>query len=282
MTPKDALGGTHEVTVDVNNLRRLDKPAAFKPKKLHPLEIVDGLPCQNIEIDAIAKNIAMTSAIHMLRWLMFNAYPATVVNTVAKPGVIEVGKPGIHVSNVGTPGKLPIILQARAQRDFKSGQLVLVPYSSDVVEKTNDTVFHTARSQDAFHPAMIPHVELTVRYGCGDRRKASTNSAWKHIPFLICSPLLAGKAIDNRDKVTHDLPPFWAVLSAASTTSYSNMALKTLVLPDAGYDDGHATTGQGVPKKNKSTSFSVEVPVLHNVKAIHKGELLSRALVHPP
>ena len=126
-----------------------------------------------------------------------------------------------------------------------------------------------ARSQGVVHEALLSQVKLNVFAGQADRRRKSDAQAVKTTPFVIHSPLLAGKALKNRYACVENLAPFWAVLRA-EPGSFHNMELTSAIFRDAGVD----LKGGNFPKIPQAVAFSVELPILRNVSPISKGDVL--------
>ena len=154
-------------------------------------------------------------------------------NVAATAGVERV-----RVSRLSDDGKLPFILQLRAEEAFKKGSLVLTPAYGELLPHDADVAHHleTARSQGVLHAAMLSHVEVKVVAAGGDRRRSEERAQPRVSPFVMCSPLLAGKAAKNRADCMKNLAPFWALLQRPGPRASQNMELDVIVFRDPGFD----------------------------------------------
>ena len=176
----------------------------------------------------------------------------------------------VTVSRLSDQGKLRCILQARALHAFKKGSLILAPAYGELLPKDSDTKLQLARSQGVVHTAMFSHVEVKVVAAIGDRRRTAESREGKETPFVIGSPLLAGKAPRNRDVCMENLAPFWALLRCAGNRASHNMELDTMVFRDPGFETKAGT----YPQIPKGVEWTVQMPIARNVCHISKGEVL--------
>ena len=117
---------------------------------------------------------------------------------------------------------------------------------------------------------MLSHVEVQVVTANCDRRRTAESREGKVTPFVIGSPLLAGKAPKNRDGCMENLAPFWALLRCGGNTASHNMELDTMVFRDPGF----AIKAGTYPQIPKGVEFTVEMHIARNVSHISKGEVL--------
>ena len=159
-------------------------------------------------------------------------------------------------------------LQVRALQSFKTGALVLTPAFGQLLPANADADLQLGRSHGALHEAMLSHVKLNVLAvrRDGPRKDRSV----KTTPFVIHSPLLAGKSQRLRDACVENLTPFWAVLRCAGPRSCHNMELDSTIFGDPGMD----IKGGSFPKTSHAAAFNVELPILRNVSPIKKGDVL--------
>ena len=164
------------------------------------------------------------------------------------------------------------ILQVRAKEDIKKGSLFLAPAYGEPSQKNKESQLELAKRQGVVHAAMLSHVEVRV-VSKGVRSQKPTDQERtqpKVTPFVIGSPLLAGKANKARETCMANLAPFWALLGCAGPRADDNMELDTVVLRDTGFDNKM----NDYPKLKKGVGFTVHIPIARNVSHIKKGEVL--------
>ena len=119
---------------------------------------------------------------------------------------------------------------------------------------------------------MLSHVEVRV-VSKGVRSQKPTDQERtqpKVTPFVIGSPLLAGKANKARETCMANLAPFWALLGCAGPRADYNMELDIVVLRDTGFDN----KSSDYPKLRKGVGFTVHLTITRNSDHIKKGEVL--------
>jgi len=170
----------------------------------------------------------------------------------------------VSVCLLNQKDKLPYMLQARAEADFKKGELVLTPSGGRLYGGAAGGAIDARQNTKVVHGAMLAHVPLKVRL------VAKTSQHAEKI-FLVASPLHAAKIAKDRETCLDNLSPFWAVCRSAGTKQEHNMELETAVFEDQGL---LIKTGS-YPKLPKGSRFNVEIGVLRNVKRIAKNDLLT-------
>ena len=126
-------------------------------------------------------------------------------------------------------------------------------------------------SQGVVHEAMLTDVKLKVFSGQKDRRRKAGAEKTRTSLFALRSPLLVGgKSLKGRDECLQNVAPFWAVLRCAGPRAAHNMEFDSVVMGDAGF---HMLSGK-YAKMPQGVQFSVDFPILRNVRCIDKGEVL--------
>ena len=179
----------------------------------------------------------------------------------------------VEILGFAAAGKLPYVFQARATKDLKKGELVLVPYSKCDEMFTSDD----AKVQKLPAPGKVTHELLTTRASivvrAGGKKKPGKTSqppaATEH--FVVPSPLLAGATQKARLTAAENLSPFWAVPKALDEAT-PNMGMDTVVvemlLPKP-------LAGPKISSLQQAQKWSVEIPVMVNTKKLSKGDVLA-------
>jgi hypothetical protein len=245
----------------VDELRAVTKvkevKAIIHPSLQEPVQTLDKYDydlCESVFTRAVAE--------HILLWAHIS---------------VQTGVEQLSISRLSADGKLPLTLQVRALEPFKKGALVLAPALGELLQADAEADSRLARSQGVVHEALLSHVKLNVYAGQMDRRRKSDTKAVKTTPFVIHSPLLAGKSQKNRSACVENLAPFWAVLRCAGTSSWHNMELDSATLSDPGFE----LKGGSFPKIPQTAGFRVELPILRNVSPISKGDVLCLPFLLP-
>ena len=181
---------------------------------------------------------------------------------------------GVTVSIISDPGKLPFILQVRANIPFKKGTLLLAPAHGELLRKDSDAgrefvQRHGPNQSQVVHPAMLSHVELDVMTGSNDLRVKGIHDG-KKSKWLLYSPLLAGKNKNNREDCLENIAPFWSLLNCSGPAVIHNMELESMSFKDMGFD----SRVPAFPKMQKGAVFTVELPIARNISHISKGDIL--------
>ena len=176
----------------------------------------------------------------------------------------------VEVTMVGPSGTLPFKMEVKAMRDFKKGELVLVPFGATPTPKEDAHFGH----DEKILGAMLSRASVSARA----LKKPSKNdegceAAPAHGTFWIGSPLLQGKSPKHRLTCCENLAPFWAIPQTARADD--NMLLETMIFEVPGFVPLHSIThAQKFPNLARGNKFMMEVDVMRNSKRIASGELL--------
>ena len=187
----------------------------------------------------------------------------------------------VEVSRISDEGKVSFILQVRAKEDIKKGSLCLAPAYGEISQNNQDAQRELAKKDGVVHAAMLSHVEAKVVSKDVRSQKPRSKEDVRTVedqertqpkvtPFVIGSPLLAGKATKARETCMENLAPFWALLGCAGPRADYNMELDTVVLRDTGFDN----KSSDYPKLRKGVEFTVHLVIARNSTLIKKGEVL--------
>ena len=247
-------------TVPADGLRPVPKSKEPPKVSLHPSLRDPGTTLGPYNFDDAALFCEKAAAAHMILWAHSSGIKA-----------VE----GVTVSLISDPGKLPLILQVRANVAFKKGALLLAPAHGELLRKDSDAGRDFVQRNgpnpqtQVVHPAMLSHVELDVMTGSIDLRvrggQDGTKSKW-----LLYSPLLAGKNKNTRDDCLENIAPFWSLLRCSSSAVPHNMELESMSFKDGGFD----SRVPAFPKLQKGSVFTVQLPIARNISYISKGEIL--------
>ena len=175
----------------------------------------------------------------------------------------------VRVTLLSEPGKLPYLLQARAERPFGKGELVLTPYGGELqLRRTTD--------MGTFSPdAKVLHESLPA---------SAVFSVWGHssapgrarqtlpgVSFVLGSPLFQGKAQKSRETCYANLAPFWAVARCGRAQARTNSMIYGYTTFDVPSPKPH----EGLKWPTETKKWHARIPVLRNVKKLVKGDLLS-------
>jgi hypothetical protein len=171
------------------------------------------------------------------------------------------------------PETLPLILQARVKKAWKTGTLALSPLGWLVDDNTENRLLLSQKSP--IHCSMMKHVEIAVTQ-VTDRRGAKIAEKEKPIinNFLVMSPAMNYKKPAQRTSCLENLSPFWAVLGCVGQRATYNMELQIMSFRDNPYD---VHSGGNFPKLPPGVHLEVRLPVLRNCSNVAAGEVLCMA-----
>ncbi len=202
-----------------------------------------------LDSEALGQTMSMSTAQRVLSLLQLSAWECTA---------------GVCVYFFNEAGKLPFVLQARATRDFKKGELFLVPYSAASVFRDDDIELRKlTATKNVIHEMLISRVALTVHGSC--------KSAKAHVEdsFIIPSPLWHAKVAKDRLSASSTVSAYWAVLRTHDESA-ANMLVETLSVD---VPNVTAIGGAKLPA-TKGHKWSVSVAAMRNSQKISKGDVL--------
>jgi len=270
---KDKAHTTHSYQVLVDELRPV--PKSIKEPEVnapHPTRQSGGVALNGYDYEACE----MDSTKFMLHHLIMSLH----VRSINSVECVKVYKLNEH-------GGLPIILQAQATRAFKKGQLTLSPLGTIMADTDFDQHWqryhqprlgvvkaHQGPGRKVIHWSMMKYVKVTASL-TNDKRKASTAAA-AATHYYVINPLMAQlQAVSGwdrpaRESCLQNISPFWAVLGCADHKSSHNVELQVTTFRHQGFD----ATSARFPRLPPGTRFQGEVPIIRNVCAIEKNEVL--------
>ena len=239
----------------VDDLRPVSKIKVVKETKvLHPSLQIDGTALDSYDYEFCEKGVKLCTAQNLLTSLHCRSIQS-----------VE----DVLLYRLSKEDSLPIILQARAKRQFKKGTLILSPLGTVVEDDAENRALLDKRN--IINDSMIKHVEITVGLSVDKRKnKSCTPESSDIMKFLVMSPALDGRKQASRSSCLQNLAPFWAVLGCAGPRAIHNMELEIMSFREHPYE---ATSGN-FPKLAAGAFFSVRVPVLRNCSNIEEGEVL--------
>ena len=175
--------------------------------------------------------------------------------------------------------KLPIALQVTCTSDegYKPGHLVLFPYVHDPMRlDSKETEVALEHNNGTVHEHMLDHVRVVVKSSekkCRGKRAEPNQEQKSDHPFILFSPVLAGKELRNRKAALRNVPPFWALPQAGRPGRITNMKLVTMTvtIPPCVPTDGSPMKGV---KFSSTFATTVDLPIAINTKMVRKGDLL--------
>ena len=263
--------------VPLDDLRRMPKPPQEKEKqkKRHPTLLEEGGVL--LSEYQFAENSELFSRVALQNALM-QAHMTTVNALVSRDSPGHVDLLGVQCFSEKTADgsyKLPITLQARALIPVdKAKSLFLFPHTEDILSCCKETDILLEKRQSNVDGAMLAHVPCSAQLKGKKRRRAGEEGESEPPTrrFKLVSPVVGAKDQKKRQDALTNLPPFWALLGAATTHATSNMQLSTmLVSVPACTNEGDQTS------KFKFASQAVtrvELPFAFNTKPIAKGDVL--------
>ena len=193
----------------------------------------------------------------------------------------------VHV--MSEQDKLPYMLQVRAKRAFKTGELVFVPFGKalsvanpeDVIlpdkRRLGDprTVIHEAHEIEA---AAIMSIVFPAAPKKGPKKsKTSTMTAEEDtdklpddVSIIVQSPLSCGKAPKLRDECLRDLSPYWAVSKSVSLQGGNVIIQRTTLVISP---PTHSASSSKMP--TMAHKVSMDLMVMRNNQPIEAGELIT-------
>ena len=176
-------------------------------------------------------------------------------------------------------GKLPYKFQVRLGGDvaMKKGELVLVPYGTSIVAKTEtDKMGTLVRTEAIVHESLRAAAPLAcvatepvdARTKEAKRRKTESEPTYRQ-DYYVLSPLLQGKALSQRQQAYGNLAPYWAVPRCGrACAADNNMSLVEVGL-EIPHLKGDYTTGV-----SKALLHSVIFTAMVNTKTVRPGDAL--------
>ena len=126
------------------------------------------------------------------------------------------------------------------------------------------------------HEHMLDHVRVVVKSSekkyRGKRAEPNQEQKSDH-PFILFSPVLAGKELRNRKAALRNVPPFWALPQAGRPGRITNMKLVTMTVTIPPCVPTDESPMKGV-KFSSTFATTVDLPIAINTKMVRKGDLL--------
>ena len=196
---------------------------------------------------------------------------------------------GVELNLMSEIGKIPIVAQARATKDFKKGELVLVPYGGEIKPKVKDAgafVNKPTHKGNTVHEALLGILEGKVRGVKGkcsgqepldaDNIFVSDKAGFSHC-YSIASPLLKarqGSGSSDNEELFERAAPFWAVLRTPVAHDSANGAPNMILSMEAFEANGYAPVAGKFPKFERGCKLVVEIPIMRNTRRIEKDDQL--------
>ena len=275
--PAQGVRAAFNLDVPLEDLKRLPKPPQEKEKqtKRHPTLLEEGgVPLSEynfVENSELFSRVALQNA-------LMQSHMSSVNALVSRDSPGHVDFLGVQCfSEKTTDGsfKLPITLQARALRAVdKAKSLFLFPHTEDILSCCKETDIFLEKRASNVDRAMLAHVPCSAQLKGKKRRRAGEEgeSEPPTCRFKLVSPVVGAKDQKNRQDALTNIPPFWALLGAATTHATSNMQLSTMLVSVPA-----CTTEGDQTSKFKFASQAVsrvELPFAFNTKPIAPGDLL--------
>ena len=165
-------------------------------------------------------------------------------------------------------GKIPFKMEARADRDFKKGELVLAPFGTKLVRAEAEEAIKTVQDPKVVDEALLSRATATMRAKTSKRQDGAEGLGLQ-ATFWIGSPLLLGKTPKSRESCCENLAPFWAV--QRPPRAVDNMLLESVHFEVPGLV---AVPAQSYPCMKKGNKFLCELQIMRNSKKVSKGDLL--------
>ena len=160
---------------------------------------------------------------------------------------------------------MPIVLQARAERPFKKGTLVLSPLGAvELDDEATAYQLQRPKNRKIVHASMLRYAEASVGRPLVERRMGADHRK----TYMVMSPLLCDGKQDGHKKCLQNLSPFWAVLGTPGVEAPHNMEPEVMVFREQQF----ASTCW--PSIVSAASFQARVMILRNAKPIEKDEVL--------
>ena len=190
---------------------------------------------------------------------------------------------GVVIEQVGKAEVAPIKLRLKTTRDFKAGELILVPHlgrftSSMFLQKTSSLcVKYQEADKQEMHASSLPQAFVRVVSQEQGKKRGKGEETWQEEAiqetFFANSPLfMTRKGIKDRNPVTTNLNPFWA-LARSLETAEVNMRMQPFIVklepPKKVFADSIKW-----PSPLKGPMFSVSVQVAVNSRRLGIGEYL--------
>ena len=222
------------------------KVRPVEPALTSPDDVVETLPQYDTESTLLP--FCSSFAGWALHWAM------TAAQDVARD---------VSVLLLSEKGKLPYMFKVVANEEFKKGELVLPPSAGGLCRPDANAVVEASRKHKGImHAAMKSSASLNVNI-------SAKNTKTIEKEFVVLSPLHQGKSEKLRQTCYDNMPPYWAVCSAAASSSAANMEVDTVVL-----SDGLSGQVGQFPKLPRGSQIKVSMEVLRNVRKINKGDVL--------
>jgi len=256
---KEPVNEFAQVWVPVDELRPVPKPKAEPVKKAPHPTLQDG-HIKGVALNEYDYVVCESKSKHIMLQHLAMSLHVRSINMVGDVKVYRLSK----------DGAVPIILQARAQKTFKKGQLALSPLGTILPDDLDTRVLingFVRGEGKVMHESMLMYVNAAASL-VGDKRKNS-----EHQPstrYYVMSPVLDAKKNSARESCLENLSPFWAVIGCAGANANHNMELQVTTFRDLGFD----AVAASFPKMPIETRFQGEISILRNVRQIEKNDVL--------
>ena len=188
---------------------------------------------------------------------------------------------GVSVHVMSESGKLPLVLQARAARAFKKGELVLLPVGGDLetdcepsakLQKLQERVLH--RSLSPCSTGVIRCIPKKRRAGeRGEQGSDKDEPDENEVQFRISTPLLAAASSKDASAWKHNLASFWSI---PHTVSLSSVNLQE---EDFFFEiQPPQCVGKTMPSWTKKMKVTLKVTGITNTKKLDVGDILALPL----
>ena len=173
----------------------------------------------------------------------------------------------------------PVLLQVRANRSYRTGELVLLPAAGEVREANRDTEVAIAKSK-AVHATMLASVEAQVSTGAAAKKRrriaeASSQEIYPdvHLTLHILSPLVSvANTPAKRKTCLENIAPFWALLQRAPEGGPANMALEYIRVRENAPDAAGWPVGF---ERAQRLANEVHIPMARTTRRIQEGDVLT-------
>ena len=254
--------------VHPDDLRPCVQSIPRAPIIVHPIQQEAGQALTLYDYDASEDAAKIACVSNVIMWAHMSA---------------ETSVADLRVTMQSKDGKSPMVLQVRANRDFKKGTLVLVPAGGRVVVQGGSVTATGGRAAatglennlhagSLIHESMLTEAPLRVCMSTWPvgKKLASTED---YVPeknnesFRVISPLMDKK---NHAASMENLNPYWALLRCRSSKDPSNMVLEEQPFTDGGLDLKAAK----FPPLPRGFRMKTSVTIARNSSNIEQGQVL--------
>lgn len=223
--------------------------------------------------DGMHKDFIKHAVNHSLQWLHSS--------TLSSIGGVE----AFHDDTVSSS----TVLQVRATREFKKGELWLCPHGGTLVCETDkedqfrDVDESCQKDGKTMHKGLTRFLSITTSTGQPVDKRKSQNGEKKMQPitmnFRLVSPLVQSKT--GKKAYKDNLAPFWALTPGADADGGTNMRIEEYVVKDKGpeavklgYINGKKPKSSRELTMGKQFETTITVPLATNNTHIAIGEIL--------